>query len=285
MSTFEIALEDALARMQLEGESLEAALNRYPEFAAELKPLLLAAENLKAAPQAAASAAFKQRGRSALLAHMAAHPRTGAQGLPLPLRYAAGLAAAVLALATATTVMAQGALPGQALHPLKLASETVWRAVHINPIYVDLEISNRRLTELIAVQDDPGRAPEALRAYAASLDQLKQDLALVPNKALSARDVITNQKEQLRGLLEASGTSADEFFTIIPTLDELIEKNPNQVPVVIPSLQVPVVIPIIPTPSSSRSGESEGGEVIPNLAGEVLDSAKDVVDDLLQGLP
>jgi hypothetical protein len=285
VSTFEIALEDALARMQVEGESLEAALSRYPEFAEQLKPLLLAAQGLKAAPQATPSAAFKQRGRSALLAHMAAHPRSGTHGLPLRLRYAAGLAAAVLALATATTVMAQGALPGQVLHPLKLASEAVWRAVHINPIYVDLEISNRRLTELIAVQGDPSRAPEALRAYAASLDRLKNDLALVPNKALSARDVITSQKEQLRGLLEASGTNADEFFTILPTLDELIEKNPNQVPVVIPSLQVPVVIPIIPTPSSSRSGESDGGEVIPNLAGEVLDSAKDVVDDLLQGLP
>lgn len=295
MTTFEKVLEEALARLG-QGQSAEQAAAGFPELQERLLPLLAAAEALRRPLDAAAepTAEFKQRGRMALLSHMAAKPRAaGAPGASLPRRYATAFAALVLALATATTAMAQSALPGHALYGIKLVSERVWRSVHFNPIYVDLELSDRRLDELLAVQSDSARAATALSAYASSLDQLQRDLAAMPNKARSAREIIVGQKEQVRAVIEASGSSADQFFTIIPSLDELIEKNPQQVPVVVPGL--PVAAPSLLAPLRDNTGksedqkdsavETEGDPGAPDSGPSLLDTAKNAVDDLLQGLP
>lgn len=301
MSTFENALEDALARLDA-GETVEQAAAQHPLYTTQLLPVLQAAQRLQQAAPAGAPAGLRQRGRAALLAHMAANPHRGATARSrLGFRYASSMAAILLALATATTAMAQASLPGHALYGLKLASEKVWRAVHFNPIYVDLELSDRRLDELLAVQNDPARASAALAAYATSLDRLELDLTAMPAKALSAQNVIAGQKEQVRAVLEAAGSSADEFFSIIPNLDELIKENPNQLPVITPSLQVPVIVPVIPSGSNNRQNSeqeagsqsqgqqgSQGGQAeaagVVDAAEGLLDTAKDVVDDLL-GLP
>ncbi|MCL4258542.1 MAG: hypothetical protein KJZ53_08445, partial [Anaerolineales bacterium] len=117
MANLETALEGAIELVQ-QGKSIEEALAQYPEHRLQLQPLLTASVHLKQAGLALPAAAFKARGRANLEAAMAASRRRGGRS-PL-FKLAAGLAAVVLTLTTATTAMAQSALPGETLHPLKL---------------------------------------------------------------------------------------------------------------------------------------------------------------------
>lgn len=69
-------------------------------------------------------------------------------------RMGLNVAILVFALIMTNTVFAQGALPGESLYNWKLASERIWRVVSIDPLGTDLELSNRRITEYVAVSHD-----------------------------------------------------------------------------------------------------------------------------------
>jgi hypothetical protein len=288
VSEFEKILEEALERIREEGESLEEVLAGYPEHAAQLRPLLEMSQEFITLQNVSVSAEFKQRGRAALQQHMRAHPRAASARPRMGMRLAVGFATIVLTFTTAATALAQSALPNQALYSWKLASEKVWRAVHVNPVYVDLELSNRRMNELLAVQSDPTLAPVALAAYAASLEVLRQDVARMPTKALSARDIITAQKEAVRSLLNTSGRNPDEFFGILPTLDEVIEANPDQeVPRSTPQLQLPVVTALPPLGGNAEGQEDGEGDAgaSDEDAGSVGDAINEVIDTILGSQP
>jgi hypothetical protein len=64
-----------------------------------------------------------------------------------------------------STAFAQAALPGESLYGLKLASENVWRTLTIDPLGTDLELSNRRINEYVAVSQDETRRARALNGY------------------------------------------------------------------------------------------------------------------------
>lgn len=286
MSELERILEDSLAQITLEGKSLEEVVARYPEHADQLRPLLQASQKLMNFEGGLPSPEFKQRGRAALGAHMRAHPvKIVSQRPRTVMRFAVGFATLMLAFATVGTAFAQSALPGQALYGWKLASERVWRSVHVNRVYVDLELSSRRLKELLAVQNDPQRARQALADYAASLAVLQNDVTLSPTKALSARNVISAHKEAVRSLLDESGQNADEFFIILPNLDGVIKANPDQdLPATTPESQIPLatIVPPLGNKNENKGGDSSaseqgGGQSI----GEAVNEA---IDDLL-GLP
>jgi hypothetical protein len=271
------------------GETLEGVLSRYPEVADELRTILEASLALRQFEDLKVTDEFKQRGKADLQAHMRAHPRQAANRRTVILRYAVGVAMLLLAFTTTGTALAQSALPGQALYGWKLASEQVWRRVHVNRVYVDLELSSRRLHELIAVQGDPERAAQAVQDYAASLEVLQNDVKLAPKNALSARNVISAHKEAVRSLLSGRGQDPEEFFTILPSLDQVIEKNPDQnEPATTPDLQIPIVTLIPPLGGKHEDDDDQGGdssaspedEPAPSL-GETINGA---IDELL-GLP
>lgn len=285
MVTLERALDGAI-ELVLQGKSLEEAVAQYPEHAAQLKPLLTATLQISKAGEALPSPAFKARGRARLEGNMAAAPRRGGRN-PL-FKLAASMAALLLTLASATTAMAQSALPGDALHPWKLYSEQVWRSLQTNPVQADLQIAQRRLEELLAVDGDPERVPAALSAYASALDILRTQLEALPDRALSAQQALHGQRDLVLPILEAAGSSVDEVFTILPTLDVLITANPVQVPVSTPVPQMQLVVPVIPSVSAgkpeqpvlsvgvSEEGVSvEAGKSIINDIGNALNSVRD----------
>ncbi len=243
MTDFQRALDGAIELVR-QGQSLEEALAQYPQYSTQLKPLLTAAMHLGQAAATLPGAGFKARGRAALEGHMALTPRRGGSRW---LRLAASLAVVTLTLAATTTAMAQSALPGQRLHSVKLYSEQVWRSLHSNPIQADLQIAQRRLEELLALEGDAERVPAALGAYASALDVLRRDLEALPDRALSAQQVLHGQREQVQGILEQAGSTVEEVFTILPTLDVLITANPVQVPLSTPVEQMQLVVPTIPT--------------------------------------
>lgn len=274
MSKFEVALEQCLASMQ-SGDDLEVCLKRYPEFSVELRPLLQAAKKLEFAGDVVASPEFKTRTRARLGEHMRVHPRRAAWRRPaLVLRYATSLAVLVLTFATTGFAFAQNALPGEFLYSWKLASEQVWRSVHVNTVYVDLELTYRRLQELLAVKDQPELAAEALRAYAASLRVLQEDVGRMPQKAAGARDVMKAQKQTVTDNLNSSIESVDELFQIIPTLEDLIKENPQQEQTEDPNLELPLLLTPIPTvvkkqdEGATDEDKSWLEEILSNVLGE-----------------
>jgi hypothetical protein len=80
------------------------------------------------------------------------------------------LAIAVLGVGTAH---AQSALPGDTFYGWKRTSEKVWLAFSTDRVDTEITISNRRISELIAVSGDPVRSASAMDGYLESLNRLK----------------------------------------------------------------------------------------------------------------
>lgn len=286
MANLDTALERALTLVQ-EGMTPEEALERYPQYRAVLGPLLQAALQVRSAQPTGLSLAAKNRGRAELQARMTARPRAYAPRLSV-LRMAATAAVCVFALMTATTAMAQSALPGDVLHPVKLYSEQVWRSLHSNPVQADLSLAQRRLEELLAVEGDADRVPDALSAYASSLEILRRDLEALPDRALSAQTVLHAQREQMQTVLEAAGSTVDDFFTILPTVESLITNNPVQVPLSTPTddgIQlVSPVVPVAPAVSVSINPPSEEPAFLLSGDTSAKDQSQTIGSDIEQAL-
>lgn len=173
-SNLDSVLEDCLERIA-QGETLQRCLELYPEHAAELKPMLLAAARLESSTQVRPSGAFKTRARAQLYAHMEAHPRQRgwSQQLSPVLRTISVLATLLLAFTVTGTALAQSALPGQVLYPWKLASERVWHNISSDPVGVDLVLADRRVDEAVAVSQNSEARDIALHGY----EKVMKDLA------------------------------------------------------------------------------------------------------------
>jgi hypothetical protein len=90
-------------------------------------------------------------------------------------RMALNIALLVFALITTNTVFAQGALPGESLYNWKLTSERVWRLVSADPLGTDLQLSNRRIDEYVAVSNDETRRARVLTGYNELLVRFKSE--------------------------------------------------------------------------------------------------------------
>jgi len=142
------AFNDCVERLQA-GESLEECLRRYPQHAAELRPILLGTEAVRRArpsihevEQARQSARFRFE---ATLRDDASQRR----GIWPVLRYAAGAAAALILGVGVLTALAQSALPGDPLYGLKRAGEQALMAL-AGPAD-DGRLNDRRIAEIQAL--------------------------------------------------------------------------------------------------------------------------------------
>jgi hypothetical protein len=159
-----------------EGEaSLQDCLIRYPHYAAEMEPILLTATYLHNAKDDVRPSPFL-RGR--IRAELKFAVKDAAQKRHIPLffwRMALNVAVLVSALVMTNTVFAQGALPGESLYKWKLTSEHIWRIVSVDPLGTDLKLSDRRLTEYVAVSNDESRRARVLTDYNELLARFKAE--------------------------------------------------------------------------------------------------------------
>ncbi len=226
MSKLEQILEESLARLANGEASLEECLSRYPEHAAELRPLLTAATLLERGQEVRPTTTFKSRTRAELMAHMRTHPRQTPARPWTPLfsrgfgfalgqvfNAASGFAAiAVLVLGT-ITVLAQTALPGDALYRWKVGSERVWRAVHLDPLETDLLLADRRVGELTSVAGNPEAEEIARQEYQQSLATLMAQYPAADSQAAISAAL----QEQQNNLTEA-GVSVPELDRLLTSL-------------------------------------------------------------------
>lgn len=253
MTEFEAVLQECLQDVEEKGIPINECLQRYPRFSEDLEPILLTSLVLARGQEAQVSSAFKTRVRSRLMHEMYARPRRAARPRFSFLRLAASLAVVLLALLTAGTAYAQRALPGETFYPWKLASENAWRFVTPDPVGFDLRIAQRRLNELIAVQDDPALYAQTLNAYLEVKERLQAETEGSNDPRIE--DALEAQIEELNGV------------DVVPELTE---------PVVIPPLVSPT-----PTPGDSLPLPAETPRVVPT----VVESLPEIVPTVVESLP
>ena len=165
-TNFETILDVCVSEIAEGRSSVDECLARYPEHAAQLKPLLGAATRLTRARAIVPDPAYKARARAQLNIHMQRHPQRRRVS-PILWRFSIAFATVMLLFLASGTAFAQGARPGDTLYNWKLTSEYVWRMTSIDPLGVDLTLSDRRMNELVWASNsgDEIRQARALDRY------------------------------------------------------------------------------------------------------------------------
>lgn len=219
MNQFDLALDDCLQQLGSGRASMGQCLSRYPQFAAELRPLLETALRCQRGKDLRPSGAARDRGRAKLAQHMQSHPRQSRNIKSVP-RLAFAMLAVLLALLVAGTAYAQTALPGQALYPLKLSTEQAWRAASPDPLDVDLRLADRRADELVQLA--------TIQRHAARDDQ---QIELAESEGISAyNDVLLRLENEAKGpkgdavikVLQAHQKKFSEAGVSVPELENII---------------------------------------------------------------
>jgi hypothetical protein len=215
-------LDDCLTRLANGESTVEECLARYPEYASELRRLLTAAEQLEPGRQVQPASIFKARTRAQLTEYMQEHPR-GRQvrersdslwpRLYFPFgrffNFASGVAAVIFLVLMTGTVLAQMALPGDALYGWRVTSEQVWRTLHPHPFVADLALARRHAQDLTRVAGNETAEIVARRDYEQSLEVLAFYKTPQEQKVIS--ETLAEQKARL--------TQAQ---VSVPELDQLL---------------------------------------------------------------
>lgn len=226
MTDFEQILEDCLNAIERGASTLDECVARYPQHAAQLKPLLRAASRFERGREVKPSPIFKANARAKLTLHMKAHPRRKRGFLPI-WRMAVSLAALVMTFVITGTVYAQSALPGDRLYEWKRTSERAWRVVSNDLVGIDLTLADRRLNEYVAVSSDPVLGERALKGYQEALSTLESELN-------------DNTESRIQPVLEAHQQSLKDSGLTIQVLEDYFATKEGSV---VPTLQVPTSAP------------------------------------------
>lgn len=256
MTEFEEVLQECLHDLEQGAASVDECLGRHPEYAWELRSILLASESLERAGRAHLSEAFRARVRARLMQAISAHPRRAARPGFTFIRLVVGLAAVLLALLVTGTAYAQSTLPGEALYGWKLASENAWRAVSPDPVETDILIAERRVDELVVVRDDPALRAQTLESYFETVARLRSQAGTEDETRIVP--ALNSQMERLKklGILlsqtDPATLPSDE--PIPPTTTPLPTMQTPQItltdlPTITPTVQVPPkIVPTIEIP-------------------------------------
>lgn len=172
----EIILDTCVSQIESGDASVDECLARYPEHAAQLKPLLGVAAKLSRARDLMPDPAYKARARTQLNIYMQQHPQRRRVS-PIFWRFGIAFATVMLLFIASGTAFAQGARPGDALYNWKLTSEYVWRMTSSDRLGVDLTLSNRRMSELVwaSGSGDEARITRAIDNYEKLLIQFYEE--------------------------------------------------------------------------------------------------------------
>jgi hypothetical protein len=179
---FDNILDDCLERIVLGGETMEQCLGRYPQRAAELKPLLETVLAVKKASAVEPRPEFKARAsyqfRAALGEKTAPKSRPFFGWLP---RWATALAIVLVVLLAGggTVAAASNSMPDSILYPVKLATEKVQLAFTISPLgkaQLCADLADKRVAEIIymAEKGDAEQVEAATRRLEARLATLAE---------------------------------------------------------------------------------------------------------------
>jgi hypothetical protein len=201
----ETILDTCLYQIE-EGEaSLDDCLARYPDHAAQLKPLLHAATKLARGREVMPDPSYRMRARSQLNVYMQQNPQRKRVS-PVFWRVAVGFVTMVMLFIASGTAFAQQALPGDTLYNWKLTSEHLWRYTASDQLGYDIVLSNRRMNELLVVSGDEMRRERAVQNY--------EKLLIKFRNAEEAKD-----RERILPVLQAQHEALIEAGITVPELE------------------------------------------------------------------
>jgi len=181
---FEHILNECIDRL-LEGESLEECLQRYPEQAAQLEPLLRVALAAQKASAVEPRPEFKAQARYQMRSLLYAEKRKS-QPRRIPVlswlpRWATAVVIGVLFVLVAggsTAAAASNSLPGEILYPVKLATERVQFAFTFSEegtARLHAKFAGRRAEELarLAEAGNTDRVPGLVSRFEDHLEEIE----------------------------------------------------------------------------------------------------------------
>ena len=155
-SEFENILEECLERL-VKGETLEQCLQRYPEQAAQLEPLLQTAQAVRKASAILPRSEFKARARyefRSALGATATRRRLPSFGLRPRWVMALMVIAIILVAGGGTAAAASNSMPDSPLYPVKLATEQVRLTLtpsDMGKARLCATLADRRVAEIICM--------------------------------------------------------------------------------------------------------------------------------------
>jgi hypothetical protein len=157
---FDNILDECLERILVNGETIEQCLAGYPEYAAELEPLLRTALVAREASAIKPRPEFRERASYQFQA--AIHGARAQKGRGFfgwqPRWVTAVIVVVVLLLAGSGTVVAAGnSLPDEPLYPVKLATEAVRLAFtpsDLGKAELYVKLADERVAEIIELADE-----------------------------------------------------------------------------------------------------------------------------------
>ena len=156
---FDNILDECLERMLTDGETAEQCLARYPQWAKELEPLLLASTFARKASSVKPRPEFRERARYQMRAALQEMAEKRERHFSLfrwqPQWVTAVIAVVVLVVASGGTVAASGnSMPDEILYPVKLATERVRLTLtpsSLGKAEFYMEMADRRVAEIIVM--------------------------------------------------------------------------------------------------------------------------------------
>jgi len=220
---FENILDECLETLLTGGGTMEECLRRYPEYAADLEPLLLTALGVNRAVDVKPSPEFKTRARYQLQLKMAeaAAPRRASFWSLQPKWALATMAVLLVFLMGGGTVLAaDGSMPGNVLYPVKIAAENV-SLLLTGDEYKKAELystlAERRVDEMVWVVEN-GKT-NYIEIIAGKFERVMQTLnGLALNLTTEPALMLTAGSAESFGAAVAEDSKAATGETVLPPL-------------------------------------------------------------------
>ncbi|MBI5032789.1 MAG: hypothetical protein HZB51_19870 [Chloroflexi bacterium] len=238
-------------------------LNKYPQHAEQLAPLLELGSALLQLADVKPAPAFQQATRARLLdlprrPMPSRHPRFAFPGLALPPFKVAAVALVLLILVIGMSGGAVAAssesLPGSWLYPVKRASEQVQLFLETDPVNlanVHMQIANHRLSEAVALSQagQEQLAQETLSEYGIELSRTVEIISAPSNDQSKSLDRVTQglikQQEQLREIKNPH--AAQEILRHALSISEQALEKIAPEETTTPTLPAAITAPVSPT--------------------------------------
>lgn len=221
------ALETSLRALE-EGETVDAALARFPDLQADLRPLLETSLHARTLGGAPAPSDIQRRGRARLLqraAEMRETKRAPRRTWLYNFRPLAVALTLLLIFFTSTGLVraSSGALPGDGLYPVKRTWESMQIIFAFDAMEregLELEHENERLHEIGELLADGREEPVTFSGYVTAQDGDLWTVAGVPVR-VSSQTRLPGQPVETGAGIKVTGRTDAQGFLVAQSVDVL----------------------------------------------------------------
>jgi hypothetical protein len=242
------ALEDCLSRLSA-GQSIEDCLQRHPEHAARLRPMLEAGRLVK---RAQASALEVMQAQDRVRFRVQSHRRQVRRSPVVFLRAAASFALLLFVLAGIALTLVENSLPGDALYKVKTGLESARLAFSGDPSALRAEFARRRWDEIARLLTQRRSAEVAFEGEIQTMNGADWrvaglELSVLPGTP-GAQSVQVGDQVAVRAVTTDQGTLVARAVTL---LDRSRRPTPTLTLTGTPTISAPATLTPTATPTAT----------------------------------